>query len=130
MEQEKEVGQIPIRRIVVLIAVPFMLLAYFLMPMFSWPKISMWEVLANVIGSRYVPTSVTISLIILLIIPFLELCLFIPKETHKTIWLNLSKIQSDSKGNFVIKENNCIYIYNPDGIVGYTETYGKVTKFN
>ena len=50
--------------------------------------------------------------------------------SHKTIWLNLSKIQSDSKGNFVIKENNCIYIYNPDGIVGYTETYGKVTKFN
>ncbi len=93
MEQENEVGQIPIRRIVVLIAVPFMLLAYFLMPMFSWPKISMWEVLANVIGSRYVPTSVTISLIILLIIPFLELCLFIPKETQKTVRLILVFIQ-------------------------------------
>lgn len=48
---------------------------------------------------------------------------------HQTLWLSLSNICTDDKGNFVIYIDKTIYIYNPDGIVGYTETYGKVTDF-
>ncbi len=84
MEKRDEMFQIPIRRYVVLIAVFFMLLAYFLMPMLSWPEMPMGAVLKNSIGSRYISALVPLSLVALIIIPFLELFLFIPKETSKT----------------------------------------------
>lgn len=45
-----------------------------------------------------------------------------------TIWLDLSRIRADENNNFIFFKDSQIYIYNPDGLVGYTETYGKVTN--
>ena len=45
-----------------------------------------------------------------------------------TIWLNFCKIRADKNSNFIFFKDSELYIYNPDGLVGYTESYGKVTN--
>ena len=46
------------------------------------------------------------------------------------IWLNLSRIVTDVDNNFVIyrTDGTKIYVYNPNGVKGFTQTRGKVTK--
>jgi len=43
------------------------------------------------------------------------------------LWLNFCSINADKNSNFIFFKDSELYIYNPDGLVGYTETYGKVT---
>ena len=50
------------------------------------------------------------------------------KFDYTDIWLLHNNLTVDENNNFIIYDNNRVYIYNPDGIVGFTETYGKVTE--
>ena len=49
--------------------------------------------------------------------------------SHQEIWLNLSKIRVDARDNFIILNDKTIYVYNPDGIVGFKDTYGTIVKY-
>lgn len=44
-----------------------------------------------------------------------------------TLWLNFCSLNADENSNFIFFNDSELYVYNPDGLVGYTETYGKVT---
>lgn len=44
------------------------------------------------------------------------------------IWLSNCRVWSDNNDNFVIYVGKVIYIYNPNGVVGYTKNIGKVME--
>lgn len=46
------------------------------------------------------------------------------------IWMNLCKVNADNDGNFVLlsEDGMAIYLYNPNGLVGYNKARGTVIK--
>ena len=48
------------------------------------------------------------------------------------IWMNLCKTNADNDGNFVLmsEDGQAIYLYNPNGLVGYKNTRGKTINLN
>lgn len=47
---------------------------------------------------------------------------------YTKIWENLCKNYMDADGNLISHNGSDLYIYNPNGIVGYTNTVGKIVK--
>jgi hypothetical protein len=47
---------------------------------------------------------------------------------HQEIYPSLYLIRVDDKDNFILRGDATIYIYNPNGIVGYTKAIGKIIK--
>ena len=47
---------------------------------------------------------------------------------YTKIWENLNNNFMDADGNFISHKGSNIYIYNPNGVVGYTNVVGKIVK--
>lgn len=47
---------------------------------------------------------------------------------YTKIWENLNKNFMDADGNLISHNGSNIYIYNPNGVVGYTNVVGKIVK--
>ena len=47
---------------------------------------------------------------------------------YTRIWENLNKNFMDADGNLISHSGSNIYIYNPNGVVGYTNVVGKIVK--
>ena len=46
------------------------------------------------------------------------------------IWMTLCKVSADNDGNFVLmsEDGMAIYLYNPNGLVGYNKARGTIIK--
>lgn len=47
---------------------------------------------------------------------------------YTKIWENLNMNFMDADGNFISHSGSSIYIYNPNGVIGYTNVVGKIVK--